>query len=100
MSVFGQSKAGRHEVPWTVDYITATEARKACHDLRAVEFRSLPLGTFTVFDAVEKQHRNYLSEKYHEAWIVEACGIRREWRILDDSSDRDGPHRALLLMTK
>jgi hypothetical protein len=64
--------------------------------LRAIEKRELPLKTFTVFDAAKKQKREYSPTQYNEAWVVEACEKRREWRLLDDPADSKNPHTVLL----
>ncbi len=97
MAIYGDSKAGRLDAAWTIDFIANTEARgvQPCTELRALEKRALPLKPFSIFDNAAKLKRDYSPREYYEAWIIDACGKSHEWRVFDDPADQS-PHTVVL----
>ncbi len=93
-AAFRTSQTDAGTVAWIADFIAVTEAQGTqgigrCSALTALELKRLPLTRFTIYDDVKKVYRHYLPERYNEAWFVDSCGKRREWRVFYDPADRN-----------
>jgi hypothetical protein len=100
-AVFGGSRTDADTVAWIVDFIAFNEAQGTeglgrCNTLTALALKPLPLQPFELYDAVKKIRRRYAPADYHEAWLVNACGKQREWRVFDDPADVDNPLTVIL----
>lgn len=100
-AVFSTSRTDAGTVAWITDFIALNEAQGTegigqCTNLTAVELTPLPLRSFEIFDGVKRQRRQYSPIQYHEAWVVDACGKQREWRVFDDPLDARNPLTVIL----
>ena len=86
------TRAGRAISWWILDLIAHTESswpnRCSTLELVAIQRRELDL----IRRASSPTEVTYLKPAtYHEAWIVNACGVSREWRVLDDTANPQNP---------
>jgi hypothetical protein len=100
-AVFGRSKTDAGTVAWIADFIAFNEAQGTegigrCNVLTALELKPLQLKPFDIYDAVKRQPRKYSPVQYYEAWVVDACGKQREWRVFDDPMDPRNPLTVIL----
>lgn len=97
-AVFGGKWVGSRDAPWILDFIARAEARgpTPCRDLKAMELARLGLKPFTYQRAYDGVMKTISPREYNEAWIIDACGVKHEWRVVDDPSDSANPLRVLL----
>ncbi|PTT74936.1 hypothetical protein DBR42_30005 [Pelomonas sp. HMWF004] len=86
------SKVGRDYAWWILDLIAHNESppERPCAKLELLEIRPKEL---TLLIPRGDGYGFVRAQSYHEAWIVNACGTMREWRVLDDSANPHNPLR-------
>lgn len=101
-AVFGDRRVGSRDPLWVIDFIALTESRgpQPCTRLRAIELRRLELRPVAGMQSHTGKTVTYSPREYHEIWVVEACGVTREWRLLDDPNDPGNPLTVLLFRTR
>jgi len=92
-----RSAASKADVRWSLDFISNIESGgiKPCSRLELTEIKQLEIHPVRSQDANGKPLR-FSPRTYYEAWMVTACGSKRQWRIFDEGTDPRNPHRVIL----
>jgi len=90
-----KTKAGREVAYWILDVIAHNEAedKGSCSTLDLVQIQPREVGVMVPLRTSPSDTNFFRAATFHEVWVVNACGRRREWRVLDDSANPQNPLR-------
>ena len=90
-----RTKAGREVAYWILDVIAHNESdeKGSCPTLDLVQIKEREVGVMIPLRISPTDTNFFRAATFHEIWIVNACGKRREWRVLDDSANPQNPLR-------
>ncbi|WP_077036687.1 hypothetical protein [Pelomonas sp. KK5] len=89
------TKARRLASYWILDLIADAELnwRGECRQLELVAIRPREVGVTLPRRGSDGEMHYLRAATYHEAWVINACGTRSEWRVLDDAANPQNPMR-------
>jgi hypothetical protein len=89
------TKAGRQIAYWILDVIAhhESESDSKCNSLDLLEIKKREVGLMLPLKTGPNETQFLRPATFHEAWIVNACGKRHEWRVLDDLANPQNPLR-------
>ncbi len=91
------SRLDKSLVQWSLDFIATYDARmeKPCTELALVDVEIKDLRPITT-NAPNGEVSVFTPHTYSEVWTVMTCGALRYWRVLDEATAPENPHRVIL----